>query len=306
MMLRRGAAALSALALAVGLSAPATASGPSGMAVNPAVIDPLISALAALPTPYTPYTGTICPRGENACIDQVIRTMQTRLRPLANSCSDNAVFGLAYLRVTENVRDANRHGWFKDRLWLNRLDALFAHMYFTTMDTYAKGGSVPPAWRVALDDTKSQKLTGLGDFMINMNAHINNDFPRALVADGLTAKNGASHKVDHNAYNDRLDSLYGPVFNEEMRRFDPSFNDYYAGGLTGTVAGLIMRGWREMVWRNAEALANAKTPQQKALVEQWISAYALAQAKLIEAIPIFQATPASNAKRNAWCAAHHG
>ncbi|HWU32455.1 MAG TPA: DUF5995 family protein [Marmoricola sp.] len=306
-MIRYLAVAVSSLALLAGIgSTPAFGSGPSGMAVNPAVIDPLIGALAALPTPYKPYTGTICPRGANACIDQVIRTMQTRLRPLASSCSDNAIFGLAYLRVTENVRDANRHGWFKDPRWLNRLDALFAHMYFTTMDTYAKGGSVPPAWRVALDDTKGQKLTGLGDFMINMNAHINNDFPRALVADGLTAKNGTSHKVDHNAYNDRLDSLYGPVFNEEMRRFDPSFNDYYAGGLTGTVAGLIMRGWREMVWRNAEALANAKTPQQKALVEQWISTYALAQAKIIEAIPIFQATTASNAKRNAWCVTHHG
>lgn len=306
MIVHRWGVALSAVALTVGLSAPATAAGPSGMAVNPAVIDPVISVLAALPTPYTPYAGTICPRGTNSCIDTVIRTMKARLRPLANSCSDRAIFGLAYLRVTENVRDANRHGWFKDPHWLNRLDALFANMYFTTTDRYVHGKSVPPAWRVALDDTTHQKLTGLGDFMINMNAHINNDFPRALVADGLTAKNGMSHKVDHNAYNDRLDSLYGPVFNEEMRRFDPAFNDYYAGGLTGTVAGLIMRGWREMVWRNAEALANAKTPQQKVLVEQWINNYALAQARVIEAIPIFQATSASNAQRNTWCAAHHG
>lgn len=276
------------------------------MILDPAVLDPAISALAALPTPYRPYTGSICVSGANGCIDAVINEMQHRLQPLAASCSDHAIFGLAYLRVTENVRDANRTGWFKDPQWLNRLDAVFANMYFTTTDQFARGQSVPPAWQVALQDTSNQKLTGLGDFMINMNAHINNDFPRALVAVGLTAPDGTSHKVDHNAYNDRLDSLYGPVFNEEMQRFDPAFNDYALGGLTGTAAGVIMRGWREMVWRNAEALANAKTPQQKALVEQWINNYALAQAKMIESMPIFQATPASNAARNAWCAAHHG
>jgi hypothetical protein len=306
-MFCRVAVAVSGLALLAGVAAaPASGAGPSGMLVNPAVLDPVISVLAALPTPYTPYTGTICPDGANSCIDTVIRTMEARLGPLASSCSDNAIFGLAYLRVTENVRDANRSGYFQDPQWLNRLDALFASMYFATMTDYSAGKTVPPAWKVALDDTTHQKLTGLGDFMINMNAHINNDFPRALVADGLTAKDGTSHKVDHNAYNDRLDSLYGPVFTEETRRFDPDFNDYYLGGTTGTVAGVIMRGWREMVWRNAEALANAKTPQEKALVSAWIDNYALAQAKLIEAIPIFQATPASNAKRNAWCALHHG
>jgi hypothetical protein len=274
--------------------------------VNPAVIDPVINALAALPTPYTPYTGTICPNGENGCIDAVIAKMQAQLRTVADSCSDEDIFALAYLRVTQNVRDANRSGYFKDPHWLNRLDAIFANKYFTTLAQFAQGKSVPPAWEVALKDTIGDKLTGLGDFMINMNAHINNDFPRALVEDGLTAKDGTSHKVDHDAYNDRLDSLYGAVFNEETRRFDPAFNDYALDGATGTAAGIIMRGWREMVWRNAEALANAKTPQEKALVNTWINNYALAQAKLIEAMPIFQATKASNARRNAWCAVHHG
>lgn len=276
------------------------------MTINPAIIDPLINALGALPTPYKPYTGTICPTGANLCIAAVIAEMQARLEPLAASCANNAVFSLAYLRVTQNVRDANRSGWFQDPRWLNQLDAVFANMYFTTMDRYRDGGTVPPAWKVALDDTTHQKLTALGDFMINMNAHINNDFPRALVEVGLTAKDGASHKVDHNAYNDRLDSLYGPVFSEEAQRFDPTFNDYALNGLTGSAAGLIMRGWREMVWRNAEALANARTPQEKALVEAWINNYALAQARVIEATPIFRATPTSTAKRNAWCAAHHG
>jgi hypothetical protein len=158
---------------------------------------------------------------------------------------------------------------------------------------------------VALDDSKNRKLNGLGNFMINMNAHINNDFPRALAAVGLTAPNGKSRKPDHNAYNSRLDSLYRPVFIEESQRFDPAFDQFHVGPVEGTTAGVIMRLWREGVWRNAELVANAKTPAQQKLVSDLIGNYALAQARLIEAVPIFQATPASNVARDKFCAANH-
>jgi hypothetical protein len=142
--------------------------------------------------------------------------------------------------------------------------------------------------------------------MMNMNAHINNDFPRALAEVGLTAEDGTSHKLDHNAYNQRLDSLYRPVFIEESERFDPAFDQYHLGPVEGTAAGVIMRGWREGVWRNAEMVANAKTPAQQKLVSDWINNYALTQARLIESMPIFRATQTSNAARDAWCAEHHG
>ena len=274
--------------------------------VNPKPLDPAIALLIALPTPYRPYTGTVCPSGGDDCIDGVISEMQRRLAPLAESCSHHAIFSLAYLRVTENVRDANRSGYFADREWLNRLDTVFADMYFRTMDDFAAGRSVPPAWKVALNDTQGRKLNGLGNFMINMNAHINNDFPRALATVGLTAEDGTSHKPDHNAYNERLDSLYRPVFIEEAERFDPAFDMYHVGPFEGTAAGVIMRAWREGVWRNAEAVANAKTPAQQALVSQWINNYAAEQGRLIESMPIFRAGDTTNATRDAWCAANHG
>lgn len=274
--------------------------------VNPEPIDPAIALLPALPTPYTPYASALCQSGGDECIDGVIREMEKRLRPLARTCSHHAIFSLAYLRVTENVRDANRSGYFADRAWLNRVDTVFADMYFRTMDDFRAGRPVPPPWRVALQDTENRKLNGLGNFMINMSAHINNDFPRALVIAGLTAEDGSTHKPDHNAYNRRLDSLYRPVFTEETQRFDPAFDAYHVGPVEGTVAGVIMRGWREGVWRNAEMLANARTPAEQKLASDWISNYALAQARIIESTPLFRATPASNAKRDAWCAVHHG
>ncbi len=305
-----GAVALACVALVGASSSPASAIETpwplTSDLINPKPLDPAIALLLALPTPYTPYTGSICPDGEDACVDDVIEEMEERLEPLAESCSHDAIFSLAYLRVTENVRDANRSGYFEDPKWLNTLDTIFADMYFRTLDDYEAGKTVPPAWKVALDASEKRTLNGLGNFMINMNAHINNDFPRALAEVGLRAEDGTSHKPDHNAYNQRLDGLYRPVFTEETQRFDPMFDAYHVGPVEGTAAGVIMRLWREGVWRNAELVAKAKTPAQKKSVSTWIDNYALAQARLIETIPIFRANPTSNAKRDAWCAEHHG
>lgn len=298
---------LAALLVGIGLTAgpaharPAPAEDPLGGLVNPTYVDPLITLLAAMPTPYTPYDGAICASGSASCIDRVIAEMEQRLRPLARDCSHHAIFSLAYLRVTENVHEAVLSGYFDDAVWLNRVDAVFAEMYFDTMDRWSAGRAVPAPWRIALRAADDRQLNGLGDFMLNMNAHINNDFPRALVRAGLTAPDGSSHKGDHNAYNQRLDGLYAPVFAEEAARFDPTFDDYDVGPVEETVAGVIMRAWREGVWRNAEALANARTPLEKALVSRWIEEYAATQARLIKAMPIFQTADAE--ARRAYCLA---
>ena len=54
------------------------------------------------------------------------------------------------------------------------------------------------------------------------------------------------------------------MFAEEAARFDPTFDDIDIGPVEETAAGVIMRGWREIVWRNAEQLALAKTPHSAA------------------------------------------
>ncbi len=266
------------------------------------LVDPVIGLLGAFPAPYKPYTGSVCASGSPQCIVDVIAEMKRRLAPLASSCSHDAIFSLAYLRVTENVKAAADNGYFADRTWLTRIDAVFAQMYFDTMDAWNAGrtAAVPHAWQIALQATKDRSMSGLGDFLLNMNAHINNDFPRVLAQVGLVDANGVSHKPDHNAYNQRLDSLYHPVFDEETARFDPMFNKIDVGPVDDLLVGLIMRGWREMVWRHAEALVN--TPAiLRPLVEKEIEEYAATQALLIRAI--FAADPA---QRDAWCAAHHG
>jgi Family of unknown function (DUF5995) len=296
--------------VALGLpSAPAQADGtdPLAQLLSPTIEDPAIGLLAALPTPYRAYTGPICASGDPQCIVDVIAEMEHRLQPLAATCSHDAIFSLAYLRVTQNVKAAADNGYFADRSWLTQVDAVFAQMYFDTMDTWKSGNSaaVPHAWRIALAATRDRTMSGLGDFMLNMNAHINNDFPYVLEKVGLTAADGSSHKPDHNAYNQRLDSLYHPVFDEEAARFDPMFNKFDLGPLDELVVSSIMRGWREMVWRHAEALAATRgIPLLRGVVQKEIEEYAATQAQLIKLVPIFLA--GSSPTREGWCAANHG
>jgi hypothetical protein len=270
------------------------------------VLDPLIALLGPFPVPHTPYAGDVCPGGEDACIDEVVAEMEDRLAGLAAACEHDAIFSLAYLRVTENVRDAARSGYFQDRKWLTQVDAVFAELYFEVRDDWHAGrrAQVPRAWAIALQAEDDRSMTGLGNFMLAMNAHINRDFPHVLAEVGLTAPDGTSHKVDHNAYNQRLDSLYAPVFAEEAARFDPRFDDIDISTIEETLAGVIMRGWREMVWRNAELLAAATSPAARRAAEREIEWYAAAQALLMKGV--FRSSQAGTAKRDAYCATHHG
>jgi hypothetical protein len=273
------------------------------------VEDPVIGLLSPRPAPFTPYAGDVCTDGSASCIDETIDEMQQRLDVFAARCDHDAIFSLAYLRVTENVRDAIATGVFTDRVWLRQLDAVFAEYYFDTMDAWNSGdaarqATVPESWRIALKASDDRSMTALGDFLLNMNAHINRDFSYALADAGLTSPAGASHKPDHNAYNRRLDGIYEGFFAEVAARFDPHFDDIDAGPVDETAAGAIMRGWREIVWRNAERLVLAKTPADRARAEQGIENYATSQARLIRSI--FVAGPAMKQTRAAWCATHHG
>jgi hypothetical protein len=103
------------------------------------------------------------------------------------------------------VRKAVNSGWFTDRVWLGQVDAVFARLYFNSM-----------------------------------NAHINRDFFYVLAEVGLTAADGTSHKLDHNAYNPRLDALLDPVFAEEAERFDPTFDDFAIAGIDAIAAGTAL------------------------------------------------------------------
>lgn len=292
---------LAPLVLALGLTlAGATF---AGLPAGAGTLDPIITLLPPAPVPYHPSREPACVDGDPSCIDVTIRRMQDRYQSLAAVCDHDAVFALAYLRVTEDVRDAVDTGLFRDPVWLRNEDEVFAVDYFEAYDNWHAGRKdlVPAAWRIALKAADDRSVTAIGNFMLAMNAHINRDFSYVLAGVGLTAADGTSHKPDHNVYNSRLDALYKPVFAEEADQLDPTFDDADAGPIDDEVVTAILRGWREMVWRNAEALALAKTPLEKTLATLRIEKYATSQALVFR--QLFASSDQQTAARDSYCSA---
>ena len=292
----RGVTALIAVAAALTFAGPAPAAEP------PPYID-WPSLLPALPAPFTPNVEPDCADGSDDCIDRTIVEMERRFHAVVPRCDHRAVFSLAYLRVTEDVRAARREGVFKDPAWLNSEDAVFARLYFSVYDAYAAGQreGIPVAWQLAFDSERDRELSALGDFLMSMNAHINRDFPFVLAGVGITRPDGTTRKPDHDAYNIRLARLYAPVLKEVAERFDPTADDVELGPIDDETAYAILQSWREGVWRNAERLVNAKSPAERAQVADSIEAYATTVGTTLRAT--LRADPAA---RDAWCAKHGG
>jgi hypothetical protein len=288
------------------------------VAPAPAVADdlnPLIdwsSLLPGLTDQYDPNSANECTSGKVKCVDSVIREMTRRFSPLAQSCNHNALFSLLYLRVTEHYRQAiSDPNFFDDNAFVNHEDAVFANYYFRAFDDYSAGrvDRVPLAWQVALDAARDHSVSGTGDLLLGVNAHVQRDLPYVLEAIGLVKPDGSSRKPDHDKVNQVLYSAYEPAITEGAQRFDPSIN--FALPAPFTAYGYqtffqAVEAWREAAWRNAERLVSAPDAASRALVAQQIEDYAASQAQMIRASTAYVSPAQTAADRDAYCATHHG
>jgi hypothetical protein len=296
------------LAVAALFSLPQFAGVSSADTSTPLFVD-WTSLLPSLTDAYNPNSDNACVAGRPNCINATIKEMQRRFDPLAQSCSHQAVFAMAYLRTTQTYEWArDQDGYFNDTPWVNHEDAVFAKYYFEAYDNWASGNrtAVPQAWRIAFDAAANHQVSGTGNLLLGMSAHVNRDLPYVLAAIGITTPDGATRKADHDKVNQFLNAELQQLLAEAGARFDsgiyPNINTPYGIGYTGLFQTLAV--WREAAWRNAEALTDAPTPAARALVAQSIEVQAAAQAQaLVTAtryIPLLQ----SSASRDSYCAAN--
>ncbi len=257
-----------------------------------------------MPAVATPASVNVCGVGSPACIADVVAEMTRRLDMLEAHCSHEAPFALLYLDVTQGVavQGAQR---FRNREFLNHLDAVFANLYFTAYDNWQAGRTkrVPEAWRIAFEDADRGTVTVLGDMLLGMNAHISRDLPFALARTGLREPDGQSGEADFNRVNGLLGSVTPEVLQEEAERFDPT--------VTSTVLPLIqldpsslqqlLGAWRGESWHNAERLLVARTPAQRARVARTIELGAAGRARLISSLTSDLVIGPDAAQRNAYC-----
>jgi hypothetical protein len=268
------------------------------------------SLLPGLLDEYQPSSANDCVAGRPHCVDATIREMERRFRSLGPACDHNAVFALAYLRTTQTYRWArDQSGYFADTPWVNHEDAVFAKYYFAAYDNWAAGarGDVPQAWLIAFDAAAARQVNGSGDLLLGMNAHVNRDLPITLAAIGMATPDGQSRKPDHNKVNQFLNTVLQPLLEELAARFDSSIlhiQTPYGVGYTGLFQTLAV--WREQAWRNGELLANATTPEARAVALQEIETYAATQALTIKTANSYVPPLTNSTARDAYCAAHNG
>src|SRR4051794_1728170 len=231
---------------------------------------PWMDLLPGIAAPYDPADPNICRSGRVQCVDATIREMRRRFDALVTSCDHDAVFALAYLRTTEAYRLAVEDpSYFSDSGFVNHEDALFASLYFQAYDNWHAGniGAVPRAWAIAFQAAHDHADRAAGNLLLGMNAHVQRDLPFALYAVGLVAPDGSSRKADHDKVNRILNHVEGPIIAEIAQRLDPSIDDVNAPGTLDETALLqLLYAWRESAWRDAERLAAAETPADRALV----------------------------------------
>ena len=245
-----------------------------------------------------------CERGDRECVGAVVAEMGARLDRLAADCDHDAPFAYMYREVTRAVDEAE-DGFFGDRGALAHLDAVFAELYFRAYDDWHAGrrGSVPAAWRIAFEAAEGRRVSGIGDLLLGMNAHISRDLPFALAS---IAEAGASTgQRDFELVDDLLADVQGPVLDEAAKRFDGTIDDFSIPELDvddATVAQLIA-SWRREAWRNGERLAAAEGPGERAAVEASIETQAAARALVIRTATHYVPFLTSTAARDEHCAA---
>jgi hypothetical protein len=270
------------------------------------------SLLPGLTDQYDPNSANDCVAGRVNCVDATIREMQRRFGPLATACDHNALFALLYLRVTQQYRQAvSNPTYFSDNAFVNHEDAVFAKYYFRAVDNYGAGnyGGVPQAWMIALSSAAARSVSGEGDLLLGVNAHVQRDLPFVLAAIGLVKPDGTSRKPDHDLVNQILYAAYQPAITEAAQRFDPSVNFTLPAQLQTASYQTFFQAvevWREIAWRNAERLVSAPDAASHALVAQSIEDYATSQAMGIQATSAYLPPLTSTASRDAYCAVNHG
>lgn len=228
-----------------------------------------------------------CNPGGVRCIDAVVAEMTSRFEPLAADCDHQAPFALMYLRVTEAVGREERTGSLRaDRVYLSHLDAVFAQLYFDAFDAWAGGKreAVPAAWQIAFESADRRRVSGIGNLLLGMNAHISRDLPFAVASIGL-GEEGAARAEAFARINDVLARIQAAILREASARFDPSIAGFRLPLLEVNAAnvGLLIGRWRNEALRDGRRLLAARTPERRAEVIRTIEDNAAGRAAIIVA-----------------------
>lgn len=185
-------------------------------------------------------------------------------------------FNGTYVRTTEAVAAEIEAGGFRDPVWTERWDAVFASMYIEAFEHWDAGEPAPKPWLIAFQATRGPRMPPLRHVLLGMNAHVNYDLPRALIAvitddefadREVTARRSEDHRrIDH--------VLAGRVADEdnELAKVeqpeDRDLIDRLLRPLNRLGTKRFLTEARRKVWANARTLSEARRRGEGALSDR--------------------------------------
>ena len=172
-----------------------------------------------------------------------------------------AAFASLYLAVTRGVQAELAAANFADPRFLERLDIVFAGLFFDAYSSFRRDpGKAPRAWTPLFRDRARKDIAPLQFALAGMNAHINRDLPVALVR--TCAELGIEPAKSSNQHADfqRVNGL--------LARVEQQIKQAYLTGPLATIDRLLHRlhriddvvaMWdieqaRSAAWNNGQAL----------------------------------------------------
>ncbi|HUA71492.1 MAG TPA: DUF5995 family protein [Solirubrobacteraceae bacterium] len=168
-----------------------------------------------------------------------------------------AIFNRLYLAVTRAVDSASAGTEFENKQFVDRLDVVFAGLYFEAEATIDSGGSCPVAWR-PLVETRSQAREPIQFALAGMAAHINHDLPIAIFTTceefGLPVEDDSAIHRDFQ----RVDGLLATVETQVAAWFDTGLiadiEDVTPEKTDAAIAMWSLAGARDVAWDHAKLL----------------------------------------------------
>jgi hypothetical protein len=94
-----------------------------------------------------------------------------------------ACFNRVYLEITSKVGEGVASGFFTDVKFVTELDVDFVNRYLAALRaSVRKPSSVPSSWKVLIESRSRPGIVSIQFATSGVNAHVNYDLPRALVA----------------------------------------------------------------------------------------------------------------------------
>jgi hypothetical protein len=169
-------------------------------------------------------------------------------------------FNKLYLRVTERVKERGEQGAFQNPAFLERLDVVFANLYFRVYKAVRAGAAdaASKPWMPLFAARNQAAIAPIQFALAGMNAHINYDLPVGLVDVcselRLELKRGTPHYADYEQVNELLRDVEAEV----KQWFDTGFVgelDHAFGRVDDVIAMWSVTRARDQSWTTAEILS---------------------------------------------------